>query len=201
MKFETSQASEILAPLVVEQAQSSVPIFGSDRPELDSVIEDALKSDDAARTSVTYMGEPTVQLPDAFHDAPTTSEKLRALRAFLRHQKSLSNSAGDEALDLRGLDALTTEVSDLSLASNVSRSCREIHETLLSSLITATGLPPEAQNIIDHAMLLRAKERYLFDPAVNRNVVSDDPWTRFAWDWVAGQSARSPETLTWVGGH
>ncbi len=36
-------------------------------------------------------------------------------------------------------------------------------------------------------MLLRAKEKYLFDFALNQTIAADDPWLRDTWAWVAGE--------------
>lgn len=47
------------------------------------------------------------------------------------------------------------------------------------------GLPKKAQAILDHAMLLRSKEKYLFDYPANIDITSDDPWLQDLWHWVA----------------
>ncbi|KAF5521711.1 putative WD repeat-containing protein [Colletotrichum aenigma] len=73
--------------------------------------------------------------------------------------------------------------------------------------LNTQNLSTESQCLLDHVMLLRAKEKYLFDCNVNRAVVSDDPWLRYMWDWIAdaedaaqdGGMKLSPLDLSYMG--
>jgi hypothetical protein len=82
---------------------------------------------------------------------------------------------------------MNSKPGSASISSNGIGSCSEIHEALLGTLVSSSGLPREAQCVVDHVRLLRAKEKYLFDAVTNRNVTSDDPWKRFVWDWIGGE--------------
>ncbi|KAG8427250.1 hypothetical protein J3459_007392 [Metarhizium acridum] len=104
---------------------------------------------------------------------------MSAMNRQTRRQKTKQREQGN------GPKHLDNRPNEISLASNSLVSCREIHEALLGTLATVKGLPREAQCVVDHSMLLRAKEKYLFDAATNRTVLSDDSWRRFLWDWVA----------------
>lgn len=191
MRFEPPQATKMLAPVLVEQALSDVPIFGPDKADIATTISAAVTPSAAASVSVELTNAMAAPLPDTFHQAKTVAGKLRALRAFVREQFP------DGADKVRGgpqpqphlgdLGAIRDGINGMSLASNGVGSCREIHDALLATLVQAPGLPREALCVVDHAMLLRAKERYLFDAGANRTIVSDDPWTRFAWDWIDGE--------------
>ncbi|RDA84514.1 hypothetical protein CP532_1504 [Ophiocordyceps camponoti-leonardi (nom. inval.)] len=172
MRFEPSQTVEMLGTFLAEQALSEVPIFGSDKCRIEERLQGALKNTSTVSTVVEHVDENPTPLPDSFHKATSTASKLRSLRAYVRDDNGSTQTEDDDA-------------NDMSLASNSLTSCREVHEGLLSSLATAKGLPREAQSVVDHVMLSRAKEKYLFDAAVNREVVSDDPWKRFLWDWIA----------------
>jgi hypothetical protein len=183
MKFESPQATEILAPLLIEEGLSNVPIFGDNTTDLRQTLTESLQSGAPASGIIEHVDEHTKALPAEFYKAATTSSQLRAIRNYVRDVTAESGDGADANTDVK---ALTAQTSDISLASDISASCRDMHETLLRSL-TTTGLPQEAQNVIDHSMLLRAKEKYLFDAVINREVVSDDPWVRFTWDWVAGK--------------
>lgn len=66
-----------------------------------------------------------------------------------------------------------------------SVSNQQAHENLLTTTLNTQGLPRKAQVILDHAMLLRSKEKYLFDYLANINITSDDPWLQDLWHWVA----------------
>jgi hypothetical protein len=174
---------------LVENALSEVPIFGPDAIDITRTAEAALRPGLASSASAELVNAIETPLPDSFHTSSTISGKLRVLRTFVREELEQSNK----------LDAIQSQLGDLKvtkdgdeeamLASNGIGSCSEIHEALLSTLGEAPGLPREAQCVVDHTMLLRARERYLFDAATNRKIVADDPWTRFAWDWVAGELA------------
>lgn len=187
MQFESQQASEMLAPLLVEQALSNVPIFGPDCEDVEMAIETALTPDASALLTVEETGAFKAPLPASFFTATSISEKLRVLRAYVRKQLEASDELDAVQSKLGNLKVLKDGADDIPLASNGVGSCREVHEALLSTLVETSGLPREAQSVVDHTMLLRAREKYLFDAATNRNVVSDDPWTKFVWDWIAGK--------------
>ena len=184
MQFESSQAPGILGPLLVEKALSDIPVFGPDHIDIAATVEEALRRGSEHPPTTVITNAIDAPLPDSFHSASTVSGKLRSLRTFVREQLEYSDKL--DALHSQ-IKALKDGVDEIAIASDGIGSCRELHETLLSTLIETPGLPSEAQSIVDHTMLLRAKEKYLFDAATNRNVVSDDPWTRFAWDWIAGE--------------
>lgn len=176
----------MLGPLLVENALSEVPIFGPDRVDIAATAEAALRPGSPTTATTDLTNAIDAPLPDSFHASSTVSGKLRALRAFVREQLEHSDKLDAMQSQLGNLKVIKDGEEEMPLASNGVGSCREIHEALLSTLGAASGLPREAQNIVDHTMLLRARERYLFDAPTNRKVVSDDPWTRFAWDWIAG---------------
>lgn len=175
MRFEPSQVPEMLGPVLVEQALDDVPIFGPDRKDLNSLVEKATSSD-----ASTYVLQDLVAddrpLPEAFTNASTTAEKLRALRAHVKAKPGQ-----------KSVDAVAESVEDMSLSATDPPTNCELHEELLSTLFAAQGLPREAWTVIDHAMLLRAREKYLFDPSTNIAVVDDDPWLRYLWGWVRGE--------------
>jgi hypothetical protein len=78
------------------------------------------------------------------------------------------------------------EPSD-GISSDEPPSQRQRHENLLGETTKMVSFPSEAQAVVDHAILLRAKEKYLFDGHTNQSIVADDPWLRDVWAWVAGK--------------
>ncbi|TVY79402.1 SEH-associated protein 4 [Fusarium oxysporum f. sp. cubense] len=182
MQFEPSQAPDMLGPLLVEEALSEVPLFGPESANVRADTEALLKANNMTSVVIEDIGATTRPLPEAFHKASTVAAKIRALRAFVRDEfqapKGIKPRVGDTKI-------VESETSEMSLASDSLGSCREIHDALLASLAEAEGLPREAQNVLDHNMLLRAKEKYLFDAVANRDIVADDPWVKYIWDWVA----------------
>lgn len=171
---------------MVENALSGVPIFGPDQVDIDSAIDSALRPGASLTTGAEITNAIEAPLPESFHTSSTTSGKLRVLRAYVREQLERSDDLDALQSQLGNLNAVKEGDDVIPMASNGFGSCREIHEALLSTLVDIPGLPREAQSVVDHTMLLRARERYLFDAATNRNIVKDDPWTKFAWDWIAG---------------
>lgn len=176
----------MLAPVITEQTLSDVPIFGLDKAQIDESIENALNPDTPALTIVKHVNESTSPLPEAFRTATTLAEKLRSLRNFARRERQGSDSSEEKQVSSDDAVPWVNGSAATTIISNGLGSCREIHEGLLGTLMSTPGLPREAQCVVDHVKLTRAKERYLFDAATNRNVVSDDPWKTFVWDWIAG---------------
>lgn len=187
MQFEPTQTAEILGPLLTDRAVSDIPIFGPEKSEINERISETLRSSEISSATVEHVDEIARPLPDSFYKATTTAGKLRSIRAYIRDEQADQQAEDHQKAQEDGSKRLDNEANEISLASNSLGSCREIHESLLSTAANVKGLPREAQSVFEHSMLLRAKEKYLFDAATNRDVVSDDPWRRFLWDWVAGK--------------
>ena len=183
MRFEPSQAPDILGPLLVDQALSDVPIFGENRVDLASVVEEATNSQVSESGLVGDLDASEDALPESFTNASTTAEKLRALRAYIKDRtKSASKTP---------VEGLADAAAELSLSATGPPTNRELHDELLTTLLEAKGLPSKARAVLDHIMLLRAKEKYLFSTTINRAVVDDDPWIRYLWLWISGKRSRS----------
>jgi hypothetical protein len=194
MRFEAAQASEMLGPLLVEQALSDIPIFGEERAGIEETIEKALKVDATAAVVAEQTDAITTPLPESSYHPNTIATRLRSLRAFARSESGSLDATKGDAGRMTDSDILRAESKELSLAATGLKSCREIHESVVSTLLTASGLPSEAQCVVDHAMILRAKEKYLFDAAINTEVVADDPWLKYVWDWVADAEAAADDS-------
>jgi hypothetical protein len=191
MQFDPPQASDMLGPLLAEQALSDIPIFGDESADIEATIESFLRHSVSSKVSVEAINEVKAKLPESFYKENTVAGKLRALRMFVREQQLVPEDANLTA-QLGALKVLSSGADEILLASDGTGSCREIHEALLNTLTKASGVPREAQAVIDHSMLLRAKEKYLFDADTNRNIARDDPWIMFVWDWIAGLSTYLP---------
>ena len=198
MQLETNQATEILYPVAFEEALADIPIFASDATEINNAIQKAQK-DRAAQIDADALEQAKKsKLPKEYFSAKTVAKKLKILRAYEKQhlrQQAKKSSSQDTATQTRpAAAALTSGRADLadstaSLASLSGRplTSQELHENLLTSTLARQGFPSEAQAVLDHVMLLRAKERYLFNCTLNREIVSDDPWLRDVWGWVGGK--------------
>lgn len=180
MKFDTIQTIDTLGPFFVENALSDIPIFGSERADVGAIAEEALKTYAPEDDLLVDETASTVPLPEAFVGAKTVAEKLQALRAYIQ---TIARSKESD------FETQSMKLSGISLDPSSSSSNRSLHESLLKSTMELTGFPKAAQVILDHVMLLRAKEKYLFDCRVNRSVVADDPWLKGVWGWIGGNLA------------
>lgn len=183
MKFEPGQTSEILGPVFIENAISEIPIFGPDKADAGAIARKALETylpEDELLLDTEASDAP---LPVAFTQATTVADKLRALRAYV-HEVARADSLDKDGH--QGLDDEVEQLTGVSLKSSSSSSSRALHERLLGSTMETAGFPRGAQVVLDHVMLLRAREKYLFDSRANRTVVADDPWLKGIWAWIEG---------------
>ncbi|KAI4601835.1 hypothetical protein KJ359_010700 [Pestalotiopsis sp. 9143b] len=192
MEFEQYQSPIMLGPLTVQQALSQVPIFGEHKTDINGLIQKALQPHYAFPQDYTEDAMiRAAQLPESFSEQLSTAQKLQELRGFSRRaSRKASETATGQSL-LSSEDKQSAD--DPSVGRNDPPSNRQLHEKLLSQNIESCGMPKEAQILLDHILLLRANNRYLFDPATNRDVVSDDPWLRDLWDWIGGAEKDAAE--------
>ncbi|RFU79945.1 wd repeat-containing [Trichoderma arundinaceum] len=192
MHFEATQAPKMLAPIIIEKKLSDVSIFGPERVNIEASIERALDPKTPISVVVEAVDGTSSPLPESFYKAETIAEKLRSLRNYVRDESTVLGSPDEGRPHASDVKRLTNgKPGSASISSNGIGSCREIHEALLGTLVSSSGLPREAQCVVDHVKLFRAKERYLFDAVTNRNVTSDDPWKKFVWDWIGGRNPSS----------
>ncbi|KAK4639533.1 hypothetical protein QC761_709150 [Podospora bellae-mahoneyi] len=158
MEFEPSHSHAMLGPLLTETALLDKPVFGSNKVDVAAVVEQTFVTPPEEVLAVQVSGD--AELPAAFHNATTVAEQLKALRSM---------------------------VKDTEVGTQVEPpSQRHRHEKLLIETMNLARNSPKARNVLDHIMLLRAKEGYLFNYEKNREIVSDDVWLRDVWAWVSG---------------
>ncbi|KAK4175224.1 hypothetical protein QBC36DRAFT_216641, partial [Triangularia setosa] len=158
MEFEPSHSHAMLGPLLTESVFSDKPVFGPNKVDVAAVVEQTFATPPKKLLAVKVSGD--AELPAAFHNATTVAEQLKALRSM--------NKDADPG----------TQVEPPSQ--------RHRHEKLLMDTMNLARNSPKARNVLDHIMLLRAKEGYLFNYEKNQEIVSDDLWLKDAWAWVAG---------------
>ncbi|RYO74061.1 hypothetical protein DL764_010984 [Monosporascus ibericus] len=186
MQFDAQQYPEMMSSLLIDDALADVPLFGSQKKAITPIIQNILHSHPPDHDIVVEEDAPDIQPDESFKAASTTAAKLRGIRRFLKDdpQESFSSSQNQQASSSD--DELNESFMGLSITSFGQLSNRQLHEKLLALTRGARGLPKGAQAVLDHVMLLRAKENYLFDCASNREIVADDPWLQDLWDWIAG---------------
>ncbi|KAI1384608.1 uncharacterized protein F4822DRAFT_415705 [Hypoxylon trugodes] len=186
MQFEPTQYPEMVGPLNVDQAFKDKPLFGSNKEPVNSIIQHALLFSAPTADPICDSEASTEKLPEPLANTSKIAEKLRNLRKYSKEALETSKQQSDKAQAQPAIKELDQSLTDLSIKGNGLPSNRQLHERLLVSTLNTKGFPKEAQVILDHAMLLRSKEKYLFDYTANRDIVSDDPWLKELWDWVAG---------------
>lgn len=184
MELEPQQSRELLGSLLIENALSDVPLFGQEKPTLSHLVDKVLGpeslTDNPAEDNAADGGE----LPPMFINADSIAAKLKALRLALQdpsRSRGPQEKSGSQANLRLGAEPL----------SQLQR-----HEKLLGELIGEGHLPKKAQAVLNHTMLFRAKEGYLFNYEKNQRIVADDSWLRDVWAWVAGKLV--PRKRTWT---
>lgn len=186
MKFEPNQTAETLGPFFRETALSDIPIFGPNKADVGAIADQALPTFPLEDDLLVDEAASDVPLPEYFLKATTISEKLKALRAYIWGITYPDVDAKDDVP--RVLDQMIAKFREDGADESPNFSNRSLHESLLKSTTESAGFPKRAQVVLDHTMLLRAKEKYLFDCRINRAVVADDPWLKGVWGWIEGKS-------------
>lgn len=176
----------MMGSLNIDKAVVDKSLFGSQKDSTNVVVQQALLTPPPALDPISDLEASNEPLPELFTNASKISDKLRGLRKYstdiLKAQKQLN----DKAQGRSSVEKLDQSLTDLSIKGNILPSNRQLHEQLLISTRDTKGFPKDAQVVLDHAMLLRSKEKYLFDYTANKDIVADDPWLGELWDWVAG---------------
>jgi WD repeat-containing protein mio len=191
MHFEPPQTPQMLGPMLVQQALSDIPIFGEHKADIEAIIQKTLRHHHPVREAVLDTLSTNVSLPESFYKSTTVADKLRELRSFSKEVLQSAAAKGHKS-QRDSMEKLAQSMDDLSTNRTGPPSNRQLHERLLASTLETSGFPREAQVVLDNVALLRANEKYLFDSSINRDIVSDDPWLRDMWDWIAGSSGSSP---------
>ncbi|KAK0748650.1 WD40-repeat-containing domain protein [Apiosordaria backusii] len=158
MEFESSHSHAMLGPLVTEFALSDQPVFGPDKVDVPAVVEKTFATPPEKLLTVEVSGN--AELPASFHNATTVADQLEALRSMIKDTESANQVEPP--------------------------SQRHRHEKLLTDTMKLARNLPKARNVLDHIMLLRAKEGYLFNCEKNQEILSDDIWLKDVWAWVSG---------------
>lgn len=133
-----------------------------------------------ALTGLSHGGASCVDLRPPFNKGTTTAQILHAIRA-----KVTSTHAQHEPAKGRTTGSFPRRV-DLVLSSREAR-------------LQALHLASPAGSLFDMGDVLalgtverrRAEEGYLFDPALNIKILSDDPGLQDLWRWIQGMPALS----------
>lgn len=174
MDFEPQQSQEIFGPLLAEQVLEDVPLFGPKKANLHKAIEFAVSPSPVAEQIITKQTDGNDELPVPYSQVSSIADKLTALRIAAR-----------ETLPQASAPTVPPSLNMVSMDEPTSQLQR--HEHMLTEIKDISRLPSKGQALLDHSMLFRAKENYLFNYEANQRIVADDPWLRDVWAWVAGE--------------
>lgn len=181
MELEPPQSRSLLGPLLTEKAVSDISLFGSYKPTLNTLVDKVMNSHFTAGDLDTDKAADENELPASFLNADSVAGKLTALR--LASQDTPTNQEGNQGAKSQANPQL----------GGAPLSQLQRHEKLLSETLNLSRLPKRAQAVLDHIMLIRAREGYLFNYEKNQKIVADDSWLRDVWAWVAGGLATTRE--------
>jgi hypothetical protein len=74
--------------------------------------------------------------------------------------------------------------------SNKAYTSREVHDKLHYSTLSLVPSRKPRSELLDHVMLRRALDGYLFDCKINKTVATHDQWLQNLWEWIQGKISR-----------
>ncbi|KAI0857239.1 hypothetical protein F4860DRAFT_367137 [Xylaria cubensis] len=192
MRFDSSQQPEMMGPILFDDAVKDIPLFGNEKIPVATIASQVLDLPPLEADTVLDL-EAKDNFPQLFTEATTTTGKITALRKQSQNTSQYQESStGDQHTAKLG-DGPGQESANAAGRSAGPVSNRQAHENLLATTLNTKGFPKAAQIVLDHIMLLRSKEKYLFDYPANINIVSDDPWLKDLWLWVARASSAAQD--------
>jgi SEA/GATOR complex protein SEA4/MIOS len=163
---------KVRGPLFATAAKFNVPVFGHQRfqsPKSQTLLNTTIEM------SLRSAGDPIVDLLASMELERNQSQWLNDTRI------STSRLDGEESRE---------EVTADSLVSNKTYSSREVHDKSHYSTLSLSSSNKPRSELLDHVMLRRALNGYLFDCKINKVVATDDKWLRNLWDWIQGNFHR-----------
>jgi WD repeat-containing protein mio len=184
MRFDTTQYSEMMGSLLIDDAVKNISLFGDRKESIETIASNVLELPPPKEDPDLDLGEKD-DLLQSLNDTKTTAEKILALRKHAQNTGQSQELFGRDKYMTTPNDGVDKTPLDATWSGTGLVSNQQAHEDLLTTTLNAKGVPRKAQVVLDHIMLLRAKEKYLFDYAANMNITSDDPWLKDMWLWVA----------------
>lgn len=180
MRFaDPVEREKVLGPLYSTAAKADVAVFGPERFTTKSVTaalhEEVKKALESAEDPVVDLLAPqdsalgarasTASAPESLGDDFTqvNLEPKESKRPFVAE-----NSSSEPTLPTK------------------TYSSQELYERSHYTAISRIPSSKTTRDQLDHVMLRRAINGYLFNPKTNKNVVTDDPWLQDVWEWIAG---------------
>jgi WD repeat-containing protein mio len=135
--------------------------------------------------------------PAKFHSPRSQTLLNAAIKKSLRSSENpivdLASSIDLELSQSHFLSNASISTSQLSTSTQVYTN-REVHDQLHYSTLGLTRSKKHRSGLLDHIMLRRALDGYLFDCKINKRIATDDQWLQDTWEWIQGESSQVLET-------
>lgn len=135
--------------------------------------------------------------PAKFHSPRSQTLLNAAIKKSLRSSENpivdLASSIDLELSQSHFLSNASISTSQLSTSTQVCTN-REVHDQLHYSMLGLTRSKKPRSGLLDHIMLRRALDGYLFDCKINKRIATDDQWLQDTWEWIQGESSQVLET-------
>ncbi|KAG4424940.1 hypothetical protein IFR04_001911 [Cadophora malorum] len=180
MRFsDPIEQEKVLGPLYSTAAKAEIAVFGSEKLTkkaiIESLYEDVKKSLQSTEDPVVDLLAPqdpasgrtasTVSAPESLGDDFT--------QVHLEPKESKQRQSAPE-------DAIET------VHPNKTYSSRELYEKSHYTAVSRNPSSKATRDHLDHVMLRRATNGYLFNPKINKKILADDAWLQDVWEWIAG---------------
>jgi len=138
----------------------------------------------AAKLNVPVFGLEKFQFPKSQNLLnKAIKESLRSPGDPIVDLVSLAYSDLSQSHLLSDVDKSTSQLS----TSNKVYTSREVHDKSHYSTLSLGSSRKPSSELLDHVMLRRALDGYLFNCKVNKTVVTDDQWLHDLWEWIQGK--------------
>jgi hypothetical protein len=135
--------------------------------------------------------------PAKFHSPRSQTLLNAAIKKSLRSSENpivdLASSIDLELSQSHFLSNASISTSQLSTSTQLYTN-REVHDQLHYSTLGLTRSKKPRSGLLDHIMLRRALDGYLFDCKINKRIATDDQWLQDTWEWIQGESSQVLET-------
>lgn len=182
MEFsDPSEREKVLGPLYATAIKDELAVFGSNGLMSKKT---AAAIDDEVKKALTLGTDPMVDvLTPQDASASRAASDASAIESFVDEFTQLNTEPKKSKSKL-----VASVASPELVISKPVFSSRELYDRSHYSALSHLPSTKSAHEQLDHVMLRRATEGYLFDCVANKDVIEEDPWLQDVWEWIAGRS-------------
>ncbi|KAH8815808.1 hypothetical protein F5884DRAFT_194861 [Xylogone sp. PMI_703] len=184
---DKDEAAQAYVPLYATEAKTSIPVFGPGRFRPEKTEALAMEAVDQHTKS---KADPVLDLlvpPELRLDLDPSFEYQSLISRPCGEQLQSIRLAQDKYEEVRAANNERLENSKDTVTTPTSKqihSSRELHDRSHYSTLNMSLLSKPEKELVNHVMLKRALEGYLFNCETNKAILSDDYWLQDVWDWI-----------------